>query len=83
MNFFQVRENLAHMLSDNSYIVSNANPKKIDMTNINGIRLYWDNEKVYMNINSEPSFSITYGDRTEGELAAEVVKILQHLSDDE
>lgn len=56
------------------------NPSSLSMTNINGIELKWLDEKVLINPENDPSFSITYDDRTEGEISAEVVKIIEHLN---
>jgi hypothetical protein len=91
MNFLEVRNNIAHMLHQDPNGISNppindpdedenlVNPNSINMTNINGIELKWLDNKVLINPNEKPSFSITYDDRTEGEIAAEVTKIIQYL----
>lgn len=93
MNFYKVRENLAHMLhqdpmgiknppiNDPDENKNNVNPSSLNMTNINGIQMKWEDEKVLINPQNDPSFSIKYEDRTEGEIAAEVVRILQYLED--
>lgn len=94
MNFLQVRNNLAHMLhqdpngitkppiddpDENKEIV---NHQSLDLTNpVGSIECDWwgDHVRIF-DPEREISFSISYENRTEGEIAAEVTKILDYLS---
>jgi len=95
MNFYEVRNNLSRMmhpdpngLLDEDYSLNDStkvrtdfvNPSSFDMTEVRGIEMKWMDDKVLINPDNDPSFSIKYEDRTEGEIAAEVTKIIDYLS---
>lgn len=87
MNFLQVRNNIAHMLSEDPLGINNpfthdgVNHESLSMIEpIDNIHCDWQENVVEIYDSEEDvKFSIKYQNRTEGELASEMIKIFDHL----
>jgi len=87
MNFLEVRKCIAHMLHQdpmgiNDPLVHNGvNESEINLAYpVEGIRCNWKEDKVEVSdIKNDLQYSLLYEDRTEGEVASELVAMINHL----
>jgi hypothetical protein len=87
MNFLQVRNNLAHMMAEDPLGINDplthegVDHESLDMVNpVDNFRCNWmDNYVEIYDSDNDLKFKIKYEDRTEGEIASEVVAIINHL----